>query len=288
MLGGTQTWFSVHAGLRSEAEADANIAIRDNTRVVDVGQDEHRAWVETAEAELLVADIVVGADGHRSVVRRAVSPEKPNATFAGYLIWLGLAEETSIVSRHLWPTSAAILSADHFHFLGVSAPSLEGSTAKGSRQLAWAIYDAGWNDLLRRTGCVRGNIVHHTLAAANVPDEAYSHLRRISGLWPKVWREAIMDCVSGRAIIGTPVPEYVPERLVNGRVALVGDAAHVPTPMTGNGFSASVTDAEVLAEALSSHRDPRLALSDYQDRRLDSVRGLVRGGQQFSRSFARK
>jgi len=45
----------------------------------------------------------------------------------------------------------------------------------------------------------------------------------------------------------TPIAEYVPDRLVNGRLALVGDAAHVPTPMTGCGFSASLDDAEAIA-----------------------------------------
>ena len=38
--------------------------------------------------------------------------------------------------------------------------------------------------------------------------------------------------------VGAPIA-YVPDRLVNGRMVLVGDAAHVPTPMTGRGFGSS-------------------------------------------------
>ncbi|WP_442853138.1 FAD-dependent monooxygenase [Arthrobacter sp. 9MFCol3.1] len=38
--------------------------------------------------------------------------------------------------------------------------------------------------------------------------------------------------------------EYVPARLARGRVAIVGDAAHVPTPMAGSGFPESLCDAE--------------------------------------------
>jgi 2-polyprenyl-6-methoxyphenol hydroxylase-like FAD-dependent oxidoreductase len=49
------------------------------------------------------------------------------------------------------------------------------------------------------------------------------------------------------------IAEYVPDKLVKGRVALVGDAAHVPTPMTGSGFSASLHDAETLAAAIAAH-----------------------------------
>jgi 2-polyprenyl-6-methoxyphenol hydroxylase-like FAD-dependent oxidoreductase len=67
------------------------------------------------------------------------------------------------------------------------------------------------------------------------------------------WRDAILDCIDRRAVIGTPIAEYVPDKLVKGRVALVGDAAHVPTPMTGSGFSASLHDAETLAAAIAAH-----------------------------------
>ena len=56
--------------------------------------------------------------------------------------------------------------------------------------------------------------------------------------WPSPWREAILDCVHQQAVIGTPIAEYLPEWLANGRLAIVGDGAHVPTPMTGKGFAA--------------------------------------------------
>jgi 2-polyprenyl-6-methoxyphenol hydroxylase-like FAD-dependent oxidoreductase len=88
----------------------------------------------------------------------------------------------------------------------------------------------------------------------------------------------------------TPIAEYVPDRLAHGRVALVGDAAHVPTPMTGSGFSASLDDAEAITEALTAGlRDVpmREALRRYEQARLHSVRGMVQSGQQFSRSFER-
>ncbi|GIF23401.1 2-polyprenyl-6-methoxyphenol hydroxylase-like FAD-dependent oxidoreductase [Actinoplanes tereljensis] len=91
---------------------------------------------------------------------------------------------------------------------------------------------------------------------------------------------------SGRCA-ATPIAEYVPDRLVNGRFALGGDAAHVPTPMTGSGFSTSVDDAEAIARALSARRAtvPQ-AFQQYERDRLSAVRRMVLSGQQFSRSFA--
>ena len=68
----------------------------------------------------------------------------------------------------------------------------------------------------------------------------------------------------------------------------MGDAAHVPTPMTGCGFSASLDDAEAIAQAVAAGVQgsaPATALRGYEEERLSSVRQLVQAGQQFSRSF---
>ncbi|MDQ1623198.1 MAG: hypothetical protein QOH19_1616 [Actinomycetota bacterium] len=71
--------------------------------------------------------------------------------------------------------------------------------------------------------------------------------------FPAPWRDAILDCIDRPAVIGTPIAEYVPDKLVKGRVALVGDASHVPAPMTGSGFGASLHDAGTLAAAIAAH-----------------------------------
>jgi 2-polyprenyl-6-methoxyphenol hydroxylase-like FAD-dependent oxidoreductase len=101
----------------------------------------------------------------------------------------------------------------------------------------------------------------------------------------------ILDCIGRRAVIGTPIAEYVPDRLVNGRLALVGDAAHVPTPMTGMGFSASLDDAEAIAESIvagAGGASVAEALRAYEKQRLSSARCLVHSGQQFSCGFSRE
>jgi 2-polyprenyl-6-methoxyphenol hydroxylase-like FAD-dependent oxidoreductase len=85
----------------------------------------------------------------------------------------------------------------------------------------------------------------------------------------------------------------MPSRLTAGRVCLVGDAAHLPSPMTGSGFSASAEDALSLADALVDTVDSSdsahgfaAGLARYEAVRLDAARQLVRSGQSFSRSFA--
>jgi 2-polyprenyl-6-methoxyphenol hydroxylase-like FAD-dependent oxidoreductase len=287
---GVQTWFRVYDGLREAAGIDPNIRLCPDTDVVSVDQDDDSAWVMTRAGNRFRADIVIGADGHRSVVRRRVCPQSPDARFAGYLIWLGVAQESALPSNCRWPTDVAYLESGDFILLGYPLPSTDGSFGNGSRQLGWAWYDANRRDLLYESGCVAEEVVHHTLRARDVPAAIYQDLaRQARKRWPTPWREAILDCIDRRDVIGTPIAEYVPDRLASGRLALVGDAAHVPTPMTGKGFAASLQDARALADAASDGvkgNAGQEALGRYEHMRLQSARGLVKGGQHFSRSFA--
>jgi 2-polyprenyl-6-methoxyphenol hydroxylase-like FAD-dependent oxidoreductase len=129
----------------------------------------------------------------------------------------------------------------------------------------------------------------HSLRPYDIPEQTYEELaEECRHRWPDPWRLAMQDCIERRSVIGTPIAEYVPDRIANGRLVLVGDAAHVPTPMTGNGFSASLTDAETLAMCVSrglAGSSAEMALFEYETARLNSVRSLVQSGQQFSRSF---
>ncbi|WP_237309467.1 FAD-dependent monooxygenase [Streptomyces sp. AMCC400023] len=244
----------------------------------------------TSDGRTFRGDVVIGADGHGSVVRGGVAPDKPDATFAGYLIWLGLTDESALISSRRLPRDVDILTGGEDYLLGYPLPGPDGSVVLGSRQVGWAWYDASRNDLLRETGAVVGNVVHRSLTSADIPETTFRELAdRAEDLWPSPWREAVLDCIERRAVIGTPIAEYVPDQLVNGRLALVGDAAHVPTPMTGSGFSASLHDAEAVAAAVAAGvREPAMpqALRGYEDERLGSVRSMVQSGQQFSRSFA--
>jgi 2-polyprenyl-6-methoxyphenol hydroxylase-like FAD-dependent oxidoreductase len=286
---GVQTWTAVHARLRAAVDADSHIDLRHHTSVQSVDQDAHSAWATTSNHKVFRGDVVIGADGYRSVVRRSVSPEKPDATFAGYVLWIGLTDESAIPPRHRWPRDMDILHSGDNYLFGYPLPGDDGSTVKGSRQIGWGWFDASRNQLLLDTGCVVGNVVRHTLTSADIPQTTFRQLAdEANDLWPAIWRDAILVCLERHAVIGVPIAEYVPDRLVNGRLALVGDAAHVLTPMTGSGFGASLYDAEAIAESVAAgvHRSAMAkALRGYEKKRLTSVREMVHLGQQFSRSF---
>jgi 2-polyprenyl-6-methoxyphenol hydroxylase-like FAD-dependent oxidoreductase len=88
-------------------------------------------------------------------------------------------------------------------------------------------------------------------------------------------------------VLGTPVAEYLPPRLVRGRVALIGDAAHVASPMTGAGFQNALLDVGALAAALGGGTGPDVpaGLERYERERLPQARRLVSSGAAWGRSY---
>ncbi len=281
-----QTWTAVHRYLRAAAEGDPSITILDGVSVVEVCQNADRAWAIDEDGRSYTGDVLIGADGYRSVVRRLVAPKQPEAKFAGYVIWIGISREADLGFAGEWPTATVYEEGKDYILLGSPLPAEDGSDKRGERRLGWALYDAGRNALLRERGALVGNTVQRSLRPHDIPKQTFAELERDARLWPEPWCQAIQDCVNRRAVIGTPIAEYLPEKLVNGRVCLVGDAAHVPTPMTGNGFSAALEDAVVLGRMLLGESSPQTALQRYAADRLSVVRRLVKGGQNFSRSYA--
>ncbi|MCM3790185.1 FAD-dependent monooxygenase [Domibacillus indicus] len=289
-----EAWSSIEFRLRTEAKADPRIDLRYDTRVQTVNQDSDSAWIVTDKGETFRGDILIGADGHRSVVRRHVAPRKPNATFAGYLIWVAILGETDIPEEHrpsLYAPKFTMPDGIGDFLLGSIIAGEDGSYDLGDRRLAWAWYDNTRNDLLRRLGCVEGNVVRHSLNAPDIPEQTLIELaEQASVRWPQPWLAATLHSIQTRNLIGIPIAEYLPDNLVRGRIALVGDAAHVLTPLTAKGFNTSLQDAATLAECVAKGIQGTAAagaLSEYESRRLKIVREIVESGQSFSRSFGR-
>lgn len=67
-----------------------------------------------------------------------------------------------------------------------------------------------------------------------------------------------------------PVPTWV-----DGRVALLGDAAHVMYPVGSNGASQAIVDARVLGAALVDHGVQAEALRVYDDKLCADISALV-------------
>ena len=65
------------------------------------------------------------------------------------------------------------------------------------------------------------------------------------------------------------------ERWVDGRVCLLGDAAHVMYPVGSNGASQAIVDARVMGAALLEHGVGSDALVAFEDQLLEPMSALV-------------
>jgi 2-polyprenyl-6-methoxyphenol hydroxylase-like FAD-dependent oxidoreductase len=107
--------------------------------------------------------------------------------------------------------------------------------------------------------------------------------------WPDPWRSVILASLAAGSVFATPIAEYVPVRLTEGRMMLLGDAAHVVSPATGAGLVTGLEDAEALGQAVEAERlGGPPALKVYDQIRLGPARRLARSSQRWSRAYLRR
>jgi 2-polyprenyl-6-methoxyphenol hydroxylase-like FAD-dependent oxidoreductase len=216
------------ADLQAElAAAAGEVRLGEEVAVVEQGEDAVVAVGADGGEER--GDLLVGADGLSSVVRRGVA-DAP-IRYAGYTAWRGVSS------------------------VPVEPGRLTESWGVGER---FGLVDIGGG----RT---------YWFATKNAP-EGEPHepggrkteiLRRFSK-----WHEpiaAVVEAADESAILRNDVYYLGPlPRWSNGRVVLVGDAAHATTPGVGQGAAQAIEDAVVLADRLAGSDEHTVALGEYE------------------------
>lgn len=284
------SWEALYTWLRMAVARQADrIRVLAARTVVEVGQDAHHAWVRTAEGARYEASWLVGADGYRSLIRAAVCPEQPAARYAGYVLWRGLVAEHDL--PHPLPATALGVQdywRPHYRLVAYAVPGAGGTIAPGQRGLSYAWYDPDRTPLLRELGCLAGDEVRASLRPEQLPATLRAALATALADWPAPWPTVLGASLAAGGLFGTPVAEYLPPRLVNGRLALLGDAAHVVSPITGSGYRHALLDAQALAAALAATGPPAASrLLAYEQVRLGPAQRLVRTSQRLSADYLR-
>ncbi len=116
--------------------------------------------------------------------------------------------------------------------------------------------------------------------------EDWSRTGRLDELMPHLQRFAVDEVDVQALITSTPVFYEYPvcdrepiDRWSDGRVTLLGDAAHPMYPVGSNGASQAILDARALADALVREPDVQAALRTYQDERLEPTAEIVRSNR---------
>ncbi|WP_316546296.1 FAD-dependent monooxygenase [Klebsiella oxytoca] len=289
------TWPALYGWLRERAMATPGINLVEGKTIASVNDLDDHARITFTDGSEQISGVVIGADGYRSIVRQAITPENPFAQYAGYLVWRGLVEERTLEHPVAWPTDGGLWIdfVNGYRLVAATLPGRDGSLAAGQRQITFAWFDVHRDELLRQKGCLtaEGNIVG-TLTRGTIDEKVREELVTLAPqLWPAIWAEAVVAGVRSPTILsGAPIAEFKPPRLVRGALAMIGDAAHVVSPMTGRGYLTGVEDAMVLAQELAKRKPDvplSAALARYEKIRLPYVQALVNHSGRISAEYRR-
>ena len=223
-------------------------------------------------------DILVGADGIRSVVRAIVDP-KGEPRYAGYVAWRGTIDEARMPpDLHAQIFERNVMCIPEGEILSaypVPGPDNDVRPGRRTYNLVWyhPVDEARLADMCTdATGRCHGMSIPPPLIRTEVLDDIRGIARRVLAPQCSQLVEAIPQLFF-QAIYDLDSP-----RIVHGRVALLGDAAFVARPHVGMGVTKAALDAECLADALAGSDDVDSGLATYDEaqRRFGS-RAVARG-----------
>ena len=232
-------------------DAARQIPIHGGHECRDVEQDGNSVAARFANGASAKGDVMVGADGLRSVVRDRL--DVPGALkYSGYTAWRGIAP---------------------FETAGLIAGETLGC---GQRFGIVPIY---------------GNRVYWYATdnvpegQREPPIEAKARLTRLFADWHEPIPELIRSTGEG-AILRNDIYDRDPaDRWGSGRITLLGDAAHPMTPNLGQGACQAIEDALVLAHHLSTGPDVPSSLRGYETERMPRTRSIVNASRRVGALF---
>lgn len=188
-------------------------------------------------------DLVIGADGNYSAVRKALWPDaRPN--FTGQGVW-----------RYNIPRPADLEWSDLY--IGKQAPGFRGKAGycplTPEEMYIFVVCEEPGNP---------------KFAPETLADEMRQRLEGFGG----ILGEASKAVTDPALVVYRPLEACImPDPWYQGRVVLIGDAAHSATPHLGQGAAMAVEDAVVLADEIAN-RDVDQALRAFMDRRFERAK----------------
>ncbi|KAI0534455.1 FAD/NAD(P)-binding domain-containing protein [Xylaria digitata] len=227
-----QTWGIVSSG-------NGNVRYEFGVTVTNLSQhDAETVEVTFLDGRTAKYDLVVGADGQSSRTRRMIlgGKEASDACFKPLDLFVAFYQiprspvDDSWMNWHFMTRRRAIVtrSAD------VEAPTQVYMTVRTSRkENAFGI-------------CTAGSIAEQK--------ETFARAYADEGAWRvKEFVDALREKTPDEKFYATEIGQVHCQKLVVGRVVLVGDAGYCPSPITGMGTTLSLIGAYVLAGELAKH-----------------------------------
>jgi 2-polyprenyl-6-methoxyphenol hydroxylase-like FAD-dependent oxidoreductase len=225
--------------------------VRYGAALVGFVEDHNGVTARFADGSEVRADVLIGADGVRSAVRRQMFPDV-DLIDAGYIGWRGMVEEAALTPS----THAAIFHRfgwgllDREHILGYPVPGALDDLTPGRRRFSFVWYrpvDAG--TLTEMQTDAAGRVHSGGIPPQLIRPEVIAALRRdAEAKLPPVFAEIVRKCAQP---LFQPIGDLESPMMRRGRVALLGDAAFVARPHVAKGAIKAGHDAIELAAALA-------------------------------------
>ena len=203
------------------------------------------------------ASLLIAGDGLHSAVRQQMHPKQPPIHWGGAIMWRGVTRGAPI------RTGASFVGLGTHRHRVVFYPISQPDPATGLADINWIAEFTvdpgdGW-----RSGDWNRRVKH---------EEFVHHFENWNYEWidiPAMLRGA-RDVYEYPMIDRDPIPTWR-----DGRVALMGDAAHVMYPTGSNGASQAIVDARVLGASMLQHGVTEQALKAYDERMCPEISPVI-------------
>ncbi|WP_207630564.1 MULTISPECIES: FAD-dependent monooxygenase [unclassified Actinopolyspora] len=229
--------------LNRMAEALPNGIFRFGRRCVGVREYADHVVADFEDGSSETGDVVVGADGQRSMVRRTVLGGEP-ARLTGWASWQGL-------------TYSDLPIAHGYQTLNIAGRDGHcGLIPAGDGLLHWW-FDMPWSE--------------------DHPELTVSDLRAAFAGWPDPVEELLASVTDEDLGFFPHIRHQIPKVWGGPRTTLIGDAAHAMPPAVAQAANQTMEDAWLLSSALSRvEGDPEPMLRDYEQQRRPRVAKVSR------------
>jgi 2-polyprenyl-6-methoxyphenol hydroxylase-like FAD-dependent oxidoreductase len=244
--------------------------------VKDVAQDRNGAVAVLDDGRRFEGDLLIGADGMRSVVRHALfSDVQPN--YVGYLAWRGMLQEDCAAPGFV----ESCFSALNFCFpkaeelIGYPVAGADGSVDVGHRRfnIMWYRPVSPGSELREMFTGTDGMHYEAGIPPSLISPELIKTMKgEAQKAFPPLFADIIRDM---EGMFFQAIYDLESERAGRGRIALIGDAAFVARPHCGAGVSKAADDAASLATALSQNRAIEDAVEAFSAERVKAGKAAV-------------